>query len=109
MNATGCLPCYFENVLLGIILHGKRKIMKKIVIIGIMAIGLSNLSCYAQEQVQTKKEAKEERKIDEQERKMDKTKDKLDKEKDKLDKEKRKLDKKQRKEARKAEKEAHHM
>ena len=71
--------------------------MKKFIVMAIMAIGSVYTPSFAQDNVPSKKQDKEQRKADKKERNLNDTKYKQDKKQDKLDKKDRKMHKKQRK------------
>jgi hypothetical protein len=74
-----------------------KNIMKKFIVMAIMAIGSVYTPSFAQDNVPSKKQDKEQRKADKKERNLNDTKYKQDKKQDKLDKKDRKMHKKQRK------------
>ena len=75
----------------------KKKVMKKYIVMALMAIGSVYTPAFAQNQPQTKKEDREQKRADEQQRELNNTRDKEAKKQDKLDKKNRKMHKKQRK------------
>lgn len=75
----------------------KNTIMKKYIVIAIMAIGLSNTHAFAQERVPTAKQDAAQKKEDKNHKKLNETQEKQDKKEYKADKKERKMHKKQRK------------